>query len=56
MLEHKTVFGNKYGTSKTSLLDILNNNQIPILDVDVEGMIDIRNSISRHAVLKNNQI
>jgi len=45
MLEFKKVYNNFYGTSKQSYLDILKRNKIPLLDVDVEGMLDIRRNI-----------
>lgn len=45
MLEHKQVFKNHYGTSRTHVEDILGRGKIPILDVDFEGMLEIRNKI-----------
>jgi guanylate kinase len=46
MLEHKTVFSNMYGTSKKSVESIADEGKIPVLDVDVEGMLDICKSLS----------
>eukprot|EP00003_Mantamonas_plastica_P023006 TRINITY_DN4032_c0_g1_i1.p1 TRINITY_DN4032_c0_g1~~TRINITY_DN4032_c0_g1_i1.p1 ORF type:complete len:284 (-),score=113.76 TRINITY_DN4032_c0_g1_i1:33-884(-) len=36
-LEHATVHGNSYGTSKQAVASIANNNQVCILDIDVQG-------------------
>jgi guanylate kinase len=47
MLEAKAVFSNWYGTSKQSYLGILERGKIPLLDVDIEGMLDIKNSLKR---------
>lgn len=46
MLEHKTVFKNSYGTSKTHLEQILKNGKIPVLDIDIEGMMEIKQKIN----------
>ncbi len=35
------VFGNMYGTSRKSVEEIADLQKIPVLDVDVEGMLDI---------------
>lgn len=48
MLESKRVFTNLYGTSKQSYFDILSKGKIPLLDVDLEGMKDIKTEISRN--------
>lgn len=36
---------NWYGTSKEHLQQLLKLNKIPILDVDIEGMLEIRQKI-----------
>jgi guanylate kinase len=41
MIEHKKVFQNYYGTSKINLIDILSRSKVPLLDIDVEGMLDV---------------
>jgi guanylate kinase len=45
MLESKLVFTNWYGTSKQSYHDILKAGSIPLMDVDLEGMKDIRKTV-----------
>lgn len=45
MLENKKVFNNYYGTSKKSFLEIIERQKIPLLDIDLEGMKDIRSSL-----------
>jgi guanylate kinase len=45
MLEHKKVFGNYYGTSKMSFMEIMKRSKRPILDIDRLGMLDIVKSI-----------
>lgn len=45
MLENKKVFTNYYGTSKQCYFDIIEKGKIPLLDVDIEGMKDIRAKI-----------
>lgn len=34
-IEHCEVHGNFYGTSKQQIVDIMNSNKIPLLDIDV---------------------
>lgn len=38
-LEHKTVFGNSYGTPKSGLTDIIERGNIPLLKIDVQGAL-----------------
>ena len=45
MLEHKKVFKNSYGTSQKHLQSLLSSGRIPILDIDIEGMMEIRKKI-----------
>ena len=45
MLENKKVFTNYYGTSKQCYFDIIERGKIPLLDIDIEGMKDIRTKI-----------
>lgn len=45
MLENKTVFQKSYGTSLKSYSKLLEGGYIPIMDVDVEGMLDIRSKL-----------
>jgi guanylate kinase len=42
MLENKKVFTNYYGTSRSCYFEIIKRGRIPLLDVDIEGMKDIR--------------
>ena len=48
-LEHAKVHTNMYGTSKETIEDIVKSNQIPILDVDVEGVKSMKNVQDFHA-------
>jgi guanylate kinase len=41
-IEHATVHGNMYGTSKIAIETILERNRIPLLDIDVEGVKKIK--------------
>lgn len=50
MLENKKVFTNYYGTSKRCYLDIIERGKIPILDIDIEGMKDIRRNIKEEGM------
>jgi guanylate kinase len=45
MLEHKLVYQNWYGTSTSHLNHLQALGKIPILDVDIEGMLEIRRKI-----------
>lgn len=46
MLEYKLVHKNWYGTSRAHLDYIKNLDKIPILDVDIEGMLEIKEKIN----------
>lgn len=46
MLEHKVVFDNMYGTCRKNVEEILCEGKIPVMDVDVEGMLDIQKCIA----------
>ena len=50
MLESKEVYGNWYGTSNDHYLSILRREKIPLLDVDLKGMIDIKEKIEERSV------
>ena len=41
-IEHARVHGNIYGTSKAAVDAILQSNRIPLLDIDVEGVKQMR--------------
>lgn len=43
-LEHAEVHGNYYGTSAQSVADCLNNGQIALLDIDIQGCRELRKS------------
>ena len=51
MLEHKKVFKNHYGTSKQSYMSIIEKNKVPLLDIDFEGMMDIRTYVQKRKQL-----
>lgn len=38
-LEHAEVHGNLYGTSRKSLQEVVEQGRMPILDVDVQGLL-----------------
>jgi len=38
-LEHAEVHGNLYGTSRKSLQEVASQGKMPILDVDVQGLV-----------------
>lgn len=40
-LEHMNVFGNIYGTPKSSVDDVCNNGCIPVIRIDVQGAIEL---------------
>jgi len=48
------VFRNYYGTSATSYFDILSANRIPVLDIDVEGMLSITSKLRSIAEARSN--
>lgn len=41
-LEHANVFGNRYGTPKANILDKLNSGKDVILEIDVQGAVQIK--------------
>lgn len=46
MLEYKLVHKNWYGTSQAHLEYLQSLHKIPILDVDIEGMLEIKEKIN----------
>ncbi|MEY3274853.1 MAG: hypothetical protein RL153_118 [Verrucomicrobiota bacterium] len=45
-LEHAEVYGNRYGTLRTSVLDVLRGGQDVLLNIDVQGAASIRRMAS----------
>lgn len=43
-IEHANVHGNIYGTSFASVMNVVNNNKICILDIDVQGVQQVMKS------------
>ena len=51
-IEHANVHGNIYGTSFESVMKVVNNNKICILDIDVQGARQIRQAAESDPVIK----
>lgn len=50
-LEHAEVHGNRYGTSKECLAAVAATGRVPILDVDVQGIRQLKTSMeSMHSI------
>lgn len=43
-VEHAQFSGNRYGTSKNTINQILNENRVPVLDIEMEGVKQIKES------------
>jgi guanylate kinase len=50
-LEHAEVHGSRYGTLKSEVLPVLAADQLPILDVDVQGGVRLKRLMLNDAVL-----
>ncbi|KAK7085738.1 guanylate kinase [Halocaridina rubra] len=44
-IEHAVYSGNMYGTSKKAVDDVLNSGRICILDIDMQGVMQVKNSV-----------
>lgn len=51
-LEHADVYGNRYGTRRESVLDLLNSGADVILSLDVQGAATVRRIATADPVLK----
>lgn len=50
-VEHAEVHGNRYGTSKDALAAVAATGRIPILDVDVQGVKQLKSALeSMHTI------
>jgi len=45
-LEHAEVYGNRYGTLKSSVLDVLESGRDVLLDIDVQGAAQVRAAVA----------
>ncbi|CCU78325.1 putative guanylate kinase [Blumeria hordei DH14] len=43
-VEHAEYGGNRYGTSKATIQDVINSHRVPVLDIEMEGVKQIKDS------------